>query len=213
MLGRSWAAAVPASQEKTSILSRSRGWPELNRPWAAAAVQLHLRPSDASSMSLPANSQTTRCLQIQPNQFQEISRIHTHTHPFNGPLSGTTRVSWYQKGKTSLDFTEARDTEWQWHQLAHVQVCTSLQTDNHTNTTSLNCYRPDALPVAQPTASKNWRQISRIHFFKSQKIFMWQAIQYQLLQFYTSSIAVVSHILFILVSRLCYLETLWHLRA
>jgi len=42
---------------------------------------------------------------------------HTHTHPFIGPLSGTMRVSWYQKGKTNLDFTEARDSEWQWHQL------------------------------------------------------------------------------------------------
>jgi len=30
-----------------------------------------------------------------------------------------------------LDFTEARDGEWQWHQLGHMQVCTSLQTDNH----------------------------------------------------------------------------------
>jgi len=29
-----------------------------------------------------------------------------HTHPFNGPFSGTTRVSWYQKGKTNLDFNE-----------------------------------------------------------------------------------------------------------
>jgi len=38
---------------------------------------------------------------------------NTHTHPFNGPLSRTTRVSWYQKGKTNLDFTEARDSEWQ----------------------------------------------------------------------------------------------------
>ena len=38
---------------------------------------------------------------------------HTHTHPFNGPLSGTTQVSRYQKGKTNLDFTEARDSEWQ----------------------------------------------------------------------------------------------------
>jgi len=36
-------------------------------------------------------------------------------------------VSWYQRGKTNLDFTEARDSEWQWHQLGHVQVCTSLQ--------------------------------------------------------------------------------------
>jgi len=33
--------------------------------------------------------------------------MNTHTHPFNGPLSGTTRVSRYQTGKTNLDFTEA----------------------------------------------------------------------------------------------------------
>ena len=56
---------------------------------------------------------------------------HTRTHPFNGPFTGTTQVSRYQKGKTNLDFTEARDSEWQWHQLGHMQVCTSLQTDNH----------------------------------------------------------------------------------
>ena len=55
-------------------------------------------------------------------------------HPFNGPLSGTTQVSQYQKGKTKLDFTEARDSEWQWHQLGHMQVCISLQTDNHAST-------------------------------------------------------------------------------
>jgi len=39
-------------------------------------------------------------------------------------------VSWYQKGKTSLDFTEARDIEWQWHQLGHMKVCTLLHKDN-----------------------------------------------------------------------------------
>ena len=37
----------------------------------------------------------------------------TRTHPFNGPLSGTTWVGRYQKGKTNLDYTEARDSEWQ----------------------------------------------------------------------------------------------------
>jgi len=37
---------------------------------------------------------------------------------FNDPFSGTTQVSWYQKGTTNLDFTEARDSEWQWYQLA-----------------------------------------------------------------------------------------------
>ena len=39
------------------------------------------------------------------------THTHTHTHPFNSPLSGTTRVSRNQKGKTNLDFTEARDSE------------------------------------------------------------------------------------------------------
>jgi len=47
-------------------------------------------------------------------------------------------VSRYQTGKTNLDFTEARDSEWQWHQLDHMQVCTSLQTDNHASTPPLS---------------------------------------------------------------------------
>jgi len=29
-------------------------------------------------------------------------------------------VSGYQEGKTNLDFAEARDSEWQWHQLGHM---------------------------------------------------------------------------------------------
>ena len=41
--------------------------------------------------------------------LKQVQKKHTHTHPFNGPLSGTTQVSRYQKGKTNLDFTE-----WQW---------------------------------------------------------------------------------------------------
>ena len=44
----------------------------------------------------------------------------------------------YQKGKTNLDFTEARGSEWQWHQLGHMQVCTLLQTDNHASTSPLS---------------------------------------------------------------------------
>ena len=76
--------------------------------------------------------------------------MYTHTHPFNGLLSGTTRVSGYPKGKTNLDFTKARDSEWQWHQLGHMQVCTSLQTDNYASTPPLSFfYRPGALPAAQ----------------------------------------------------------------
>jgi len=61
-------------------------------------------------------------------------------------------VSRYQKGKTGRDLNEARGDGvlgWQWHQLDHMQtICTSLQTDNHTNTPSLNFYGLDALPDA-----------------------------------------------------------------
>ena len=54
---------------------------------------------------------------------------------------------------------------WQWHQLDHTRtICTSLQTDNHTNTSIF--YRPDALPDAQPTVSKHWRHISALNTSK-----------------------------------------------
>jgi len=62
-------------------------------------------------------------------------------------------VSRYQKGKTSLDVNEAGDDGvLGWHQLDHMQtVHTSLQTDNHTNTSSLNFYTTDVPADAQPT--------------------------------------------------------------
>ena len=78
--------------------------------------------------------------------------IHTHTHPFNGLLSLTTRVSRYQKGKTNLDFTEARDSEWQWHQLGYVLVCTLLQTDNPASTPPLS-FLQARCPSCHPTKS------------------------------------------------------------
>jgi len=59
-------------------------------------------------------------------------------------------MSRYQKGKTSLDFTEARDSEWQWYQLGHLQVCTSLQTDNHASTPPLS-FLQAGYPSCHPT--------------------------------------------------------------
>ena len=81
-----------------------------------------------------------------------ILHSYTHTHPFNGPFSVTTRVSRYQKGKTNLDFTEARDSEWQWHQLGHMQVCISLQMENHASTPLLS-FLQAGCPSCCPTNS------------------------------------------------------------
>ena len=43
--------------------------------------------------------------------LSDYTRMCTLT--FNGPLFGTTQMIRYQKGKTNLDFTEARNSEWQ----------------------------------------------------------------------------------------------------
>ena len=59
---------------------------------------------------------------VHLNNLTTAHSTHTHTHPFKGPLSRITRVSQYQKGNTILDFTEARDSEWQWHQLGHTRL-------------------------------------------------------------------------------------------
>jgi len=64
-------------------------------------------------------------------------------------------VSQYQKGKTNLDFIVARAVSGGGVSMGHMPVCTSLQTDNHASTPPLSFYRPDALPAAQPTASKH----------------------------------------------------------
>jgi len=61
-------------------------------------------------------------------------------------------VSQYQKGKTNLDFTEAGDSEWQWLQLGYMQVCTSLQTENHASTPPLR-FLQAGCPSCRPTNS------------------------------------------------------------
>jgi len=47
---------------------------------------------------------------------------------------------------------ETRDSEWQWHQLGHMQTCTSPQTDNHTSTPSLS-FLQAGCPSCCPTNS------------------------------------------------------------
>ena len=132
---------------------------------------------------LDATGQRQECL--RNTIMDTIGRIsvqhtHTHTHTFNGPFSGTTQVSRYQKGKTNLDFTEARDSEWQWHQLGHVQVCTSLQ---HTSSPPLSFFTgqmPFLPPNQQRQSTEGQKDIhillcynSKV-FYNQSRIFMIQ---------------------------------------
>jgi len=80
----------------------------------------------------------------------EIDHTHTHTTVLLlcWNLSGTTRVSRYQKGKTRKG---ARDSEWQWHLLGYMQVCTSSQTT--TPTSHHSSFLQAGCPSCHPTNS------------------------------------------------------------
>ena len=112
--------------------------------------------TSSSKLRLQTSKLSSTCV------LSDYITLHTF---LTAPFSGTTQVSQYQRGKISLDFTEARDSEWQWHQLGHMQVCTLLQIDNHARTPPLRFYRPGALPAAQPTASKHRRHYINFLFF------------------------------------------------
>jgi len=75
--------------------------------------------------------------------------------PPNQQRQSTEGTSQYQKGKTNLDFTEARDSEWHWHQLGHMHVCTLLQTDNHARTPPVSF-----LQAGCPSAPNQQHQIT-----------------------------------------------------
>ena len=114
----------------------------------SAVAMLLLTWKQRTALQSWLTMQNNACTQ----KMTTVKLLHIHTHLFNGPLSGTTWVGQYQQGKTKLDFTEARDSEWYWHQLGHMQVCTSLQTDNHASTPPLSCFTgrmPFLLPNQQ----------------------------------------------------------------
>jgi len=72
-------------------------------------------------------------------------------------------VSQYQKGNTNPDFNEARDSEWQRHQLGHMQqVCTLLQTHNHASAPPLHFFTgrmPFLVPNQQRQSTEGNRML------------------------------------------------------
>ena len=113
-------------------------------------ASLHLAPDRQQCQHPTSQFLQAGCPSCHPTN--SVKALKAHTHPFNGPSSVTTCVSRYQRGKTSLDFTEARDSEWQWHLLGHMQVCTLLQTDNHASTPPLS-FLQAGCPSCRPTNS------------------------------------------------------------
>ena len=95
--------------------------------------------------------------QITPPYLSGGANMHTHTHPFNGPLSRTTQVSRYQKVKPisillKQETVSGSGISW--------AICKSAPCSRQITTPAPHhsvFYRPDANPAARPTASKHWR--------------------------------------------------------
>jgi len=124
--------------------------------WALAALCVHaLGPSVDSLHTVYQWRHSLTCL-LSTSLVMLIFEFQKHARTHLMPLCpGLPRFPSTRKVKINLDFTEARDSEWQWHQLGHMQVCTSLQAVNYASTPPLSFYMLDALHVAQPTASKH----------------------------------------------------------
>ena len=107
-----------------------------------------------------------QCASLEMNtHMKRLSHTHTHTTVLLlfWNMSRTTRMSRYQKGKTrkvktNLDLLEQEIVSgssicWAICKSAPQKSQTTMPTSHHSV-----FYRLDALPVAQPTASKHWRQ-------------------------------------------------------
>jgi len=120
-------------------LSNTFSWREQYRLRVANSTEC--RPSNGLKSHLAAtctisnmyNTHNSWQKSKQANEqcVQHWTYIHTYIHT---PIL---RPSWLCLGfhgwggtRTNLDFTEARNNEWQWHQMDHTQICTSPQTDN-----------------------------------------------------------------------------------
>ena len=99
--------------------------------------------------------------QIEANKVwaksSEILEI-THTHPFNGPLPGLPRWAGTRKVKPTWILLKQETVSGSDISLA---TCKSAPRSRQITTPAPHhskfFYRPDALPAAQPTASKQWK--------------------------------------------------------
>ena len=91
------------------------------------------------------------------------TETHTHTHPFNGPFLGLPGWAGTRKVKPiwillKQETVSGSGISWAICKSASRSRQITMPVPHHSF-----FYRPDALPAAQPTASKHWRQICISH--------------------------------------------------
>ena len=114
----------------------------------------------------------TVILSLECRKLFIYGNTHTHTR-LTALFPGLPGWASTRKVKTNLDFTEARDSELQWYQLGHMQICTSLQTDNHASTPPLS-FLQAGCPSCRPTNSvKALKGLYYLFIYGNLKWYLW----------------------------------------
>ena len=94
------------------------------------------------------------------------TRMHTHTHNRFTALLDFVKDYLGEPAperENQSGFTGAKDSEWQWHQLGHKQICTLTQTHNHASIPPLS-FLQVRCPSYGPTNSvKALKAVPLIH--------------------------------------------------
>ena len=93
---------------------------------------------------------------------------HTHTHPFNGPFSGLPEWAGTRKVKPIWNLLKQETVSGSGISWG---ICKSASRSRQITTPTPHrsvFYRPNAIPAAQPTESKHWRQ--NTHRAKTKKM-------------------------------------------
>jgi len=111
-----------------------------------ASISNKSTPNDHQSTAFVYGRYMTICIITTEitMSFQHAAAISTHTRTRTRTHTRLTALFPGLPGRAGTRKVKPRDSEWQWHQLGHMHVCTSLQTDNHASTSPLIFYRPDA---------------------------------------------------------------------
>jgi len=155
-----WGTSFPQNPSGFS-LDPTGGLPSsVRRPY------LRRLPSPSKNFSNPALFTLPTTMQVTEKVRQKLEyhyHITTIVLRLFGILSGTTRASRYQKGKsrkvkTNLDLLQQEIVSGSGVCWA---ICKSAPGPRQITTPASHhsvFYRPDALPATQPTASKHWSQ-------------------------------------------------------
>jgi len=83
---------------------------------------------------------------------------------FNVMFSRTTWLSRYHNVNLFCILAKQEMIGWQWHHLDHMQViCISLQTDNHSSTSSLSSVKAETSSWRLTNNVRHWWQILKMY--------------------------------------------------